>query len=160
MSYYLPTPPSRFNSTIPQGQFPAAIMSSLDTSNTTTRISITSDDKCSKSNPPSGRDHIDSTDSNDSKSKTPLVSVTLCRTMSDRMPASVRNMTPEQRIHAEKALLRKIDLRILPMVIAMYIMNHLDRNNIAVARLAGLEADLHLTSVQYSVSCLKISYQR
>lgn len=42
------------------------------------------------------------------------------------------------------------------MVILMYIMNYLDRNNIAAARLAGLEEELKLTSVQYSVSSIFI----
>jgi hypothetical protein len=67
-------------------------------------------------------------------------------------PPLVKAMSPERRIEAELALRKKIDLRLLPMVILMYIMNYLDRNNIAAARLAGLEDDLNLTSVQYSVS--------
>lgn len=66
-------------------------------------------------------------------------------------PELVRNMTPEQRLTAETRLKRKIDMRLLPMIILMYIMNYLDRNNIAAARLAGLEDELHLTSVQFNV---------
>jgi hypothetical protein len=66
-------------------------------------------------------------------------------------PPLVQHMTPEQRADAEARLRRKIDFRLLPMVILMYIMNYLDRNNIAAARLAGLEADLGLTSPQYLV---------
>ncbi|KAL3421896.1 pantothenate transporter liz1 [Phlyctema vagabunda] len=75
-------------------------------------------------------------------------------------PVLVRAMSSEQRASAEKALVRKIDFRLLPMVILMYIMNYLDRNNIAAARLAGLEDDLNLTSVQYStsVSILFVGY--
>jgi hypothetical protein len=69
-----------------------------------------------------------------------------------QMPEWLQNMTPEEREAAERKLKRKIDFRLLPMVILMYIMNYLDRNNIASARLAGLEDDLGLTSVQYSVS--------
>ena len=60
-------------------------------------------------------------------------------------PGLVRNMAPEYRLKVESHLKRKIDLKLLPM------MNHLDRNNIAAARLAGLEAELHLTSVQINV---------
>ncbi|KAK4994559.1 hypothetical protein LTR60_007994, partial [Cryomyces antarcticus] len=69
-------------------------------------------------------------------------------------------MTQEDRVRTEKALLRKIDLRLLPMIILMYIMNYLDRNNIAAARLAGLQDELKLTSVQYqtSVSILFVGY--
>jgi hypothetical protein len=61
-------------------------------------------------------------------------------------------MTPEQRLHAESGLRRKIDLRLLPMVVLMYIMNYLDRNNIAAARLGGLESDLNLQGSEYLVS--------
>ncbi len=66
-------------------------------------------------------------------------------------PELVRNLTTEERQAAEKRLVRRIDRRLLPMLILMYIMNYLDRNNIAAARLAGLEADLKLTGTQYSV---------
>ncbi|KAJ5488399.1 Major facilitator superfamily domain general substrate transporter [Penicillium expansum] len=59
-------------------------------------------------------------------------------------PAYVANLTPEERRKAEKALVRKIDMRLLPMIIVMYILNYLDRNNIASSRLAGLEEDLGL----------------
>lgn len=45
-------------------------------------------------------------------------------------PAYVASLTPEEREKAEKALVRKIDLRLLPMLIIMYILNYLDRNNI------------------------------
>ncbi|RDW87955.1 hypothetical protein BP5796_03649 [Coleophoma crateriformis] len=71
-------------------------------------------------------------------------------------PELVRVMTPDRRASAERALVRKIDFRLLPMIILMYIMNYLDRNNIAAAKLAGLESDLNLTST--SVSILFVGY--
>lgn len=40
-------------------------------------------------------------------------------------PELVRAMSPEQRQAAEKKLVRKIDIRLLPMLILMYIMNYL-----------------------------------
>lgn len=42
-------------------------------------------------------------------------------------PVLVRNMSPEIRIELEARLKRKIDLRLLPMIVLMYIMNYLDR---------------------------------
>lgn len=45
-------------------------------------------------------------------------------------PPYVAGLDAEERIRAEKALVRKIDLRLLPMIIIMYILNYLDRNNI------------------------------
>ncbi|KAL2006869.1 hypothetical protein VTN00DRAFT_9537 [Thermoascus crustaceus] len=75
-------------------------------------------------------------------------------------PPYVVSLSPGERERAERALVRKIDLRLLPMIIIIYIMNYLDRNNIAAARLAGLEEDLGLTSAQYqtSVSILFVGY--
>ena len=66
-------------------------------------------------------------------------------------PPLVAAMTQEHRLEAEAKLRRKIDTRLLPMIILMYIMNYLDRNNIAAVRLAGLQDDLKLSSVQYQV---------
>jgi hypothetical protein len=66
-------------------------------------------------------------------------------------PELVRKMSSEERVAAEARLRRKIDIRLLPMIVLMYILNYLDRNNIAAAALAGLKTDLKLTSVQFSV---------
>ena len=62
-----------------------------------------------------------------------------------RLPA----VPADERAKLERKLVRKIDLRILPMIILMYILNYLDRNNIASARVQGLQADLQLSDVQY-----------
>ncbi|KAF7128534.1 hypothetical protein CNMCM5793_003322 [Aspergillus hiratsukae] len=77
-------------------------------------------------------------------------------------PAYVAGLDPEERRKAERALVRKIDIRLLPMLVIMYILNYLDRNNIAAARLAGLEDDLGMktNSNQYqtAVSILFVGY--
>jgi len=39
----------------------------------------------------------------------------------------IRSLSPEQREELEKQLKRKIDWRLLPAVIIMYIMNYIDR---------------------------------
>ena len=49
----------------------------------------------------------------------------------------------------EIALVRKLDMRIMPTLWAMYFMNYLDRSAIANARLNGLEKDLGLVGTQY-----------
>ncbi|KAF1927177.1 pantothenate transporter liz1 [Didymella exigua CBS 183.55] len=69
-------------------------------------------------------------------------------------------MSREERIAAEAKLRKKVDTRLLPMIILMYIMNYLDRNNIAAVRLAGLQDELNLSSVQYqtTVSILFVGY--
>lgn len=79
---------------------------------------------------------------------------------SKEAPSPVHDLSVEERRRLEMALVRKIDLRLLPMIILMYIMNYLDRNNIAAARLAGLEDELGLTSTQYltALSILFVGY--
>ena len=55
----------------------------------------------------------------------PVVALRSKRTF--EAPEFLRNMTPEERIAVEARLRRKIDLRLLPMIVLMYIMNYLDR---------------------------------
>lgn len=61
---------------------------------------------------------------------------------------------------AEIKLVKKLDWFIMPTLWSMYWLNYLDRNAIALARLDGLQKDLHLTSSQYStcVSILFVGY--
>ena len=72
-------------------------------------------------------------------------------------PPLVKDLTADERHGLELKLVRKIDIRLLPMLVIMYIMNYLDRNNIAAARLAGLQEELNLSSTQY-LTCLSILF--
>lgn len=49
----------------------------------------------------------------------------------------------------EKALLRKIDWRLLPAVGILYLLSFLDRSNVGNARIEGLADDLGMTGNQY-----------
>ena len=73
-------------------------------------------------------------------------------TSNDRMPPSLRNLSQDEQSRLELKVRQKIDLRLMPMIVLIYIMNYLDRNNIAAARLAGLEQELGLSSTQYQAS--------
>ena len=86
----------------------------------------------------------------------------------------------EEELLVEKKLKRKIDSLIMPLVILVsrwkksmcfpsvlltdlgqvYLMNYIDRNNYAAARLQGLEKDLHLVVNQYQtgLSILFVGY--
>lgn len=63
---------------------------------------------------------------------------------------------PERRARVEKSLKRKLDTR-CALFVLIYIMNYLDRNNIAAARLKGLQKDLSLDNSEYA-TCLSILY--
>ncbi len=69
---------------------------------------------------------------------------------------NVRLMDAEHRARVEKSLKRKLDLR-CSIFVLIYIMNYLDRNNIATARLKGLQDELKLNDTQYA-TCLSILY--
>jgi hypothetical protein len=68
--------------------------------------------------------------------------------------ALAAGMTPERRAIVEKKLKRKLDAR-CSLFVLIYIMNYLDRNNIAAARLGGLQEDLGIDNTQYA-TCLSI----
>ncbi|WRT70740.1 uncharacterized protein IL334_007738 [Kwoniella shivajii] len=55
---------------------------------------------------------------------------------------------------AEKALVRKIDKRIIPCIWVLYTLSYLDRANIGNAKTGGLESHFKLTSDQYSIVLL------
>ncbi|RAK79984.1 putative MFS transporter [Aspergillus fijiensis CBS 313.89] len=57
----------------------------------------------------------------------------------------------------EIRLVRKLDLRIMPILWMMYFLNYLDRNAIANARLNNLEENLHLVGTQYN-TCISILF--
>ncbi|KAI9041318.1 MFS general substrate transporter [Aspergillus affinis] len=58
------------------------------------------------------------------------------------------SFSPEE----EKALVRKIDLYLLPMIWIMYLLSYMDRTNIGNAKISGMEEDLNLSSNEYSVA--------
>jgi hypothetical protein len=61
---------------------------------------------------------------------------------------SVDNLYIEQLdtedVHMERRVLRKIDIRLLPILGALYTIALIDRTNISVARISGLDDDLDL----------------
>ncbi|KAH8704007.1 putative MFS transporter [Talaromyces proteolyticus] len=68
-------------------------------------------------------------------------------------------LTDDERA-TEVKLRKRIDTLILPLVIIVYLMNYIDRNNYAAAKLQGLTDDLHLNGSQYQtgLSILFVAY--
>lgn len=54
----------------------------------------------------------------------------------------------------EAAVLRKMDLRLIPMLSVLYLLAFLDRGNIGNAKIEGLVEDLHMTGPQYNWTCM------
>lgn len=51
----------------------------------------------------------------------------------------------------KKKLLRKVDVRLVPMLAVLYLISHLDRANIGNAKIEGLVKDLGLTGIQWNI---------
>lgn len=52
----------------------------------------------------------------------------------------------------DKRLVRKIDTRMMPCLIVMYLLNFLDRSNLAQARQGTLEKDLHMRGTDFNLA--------
>ncbi|KZV65779.1 MFS general substrate transporter [Peniophora sp. CONT] len=65
----------------------------------------------------------------------------------------------ENRMKIQKKLLRKVDARMFVLVV-IYILNYIDRNNASAAKLKGFERDLNLTGQQFDtlLSILYVGY--
>ncbi|GAB7341279.1 hypothetical protein MBLNU457_7552t1 [Dothideomycetes sp. NU457] len=68
-------------------------------------------------------------------------------------------LTEEEQVIALR-LRKKIDTLIMPLVVLVYLMNYIDRNNYAAAKLQGLVEDLHLSTTEYNLglSILFVGY--
>lgn len=54
-------------------------------------------------------------------------------------------------------ILRKIDMRILPLLITLYTLTFLDRVNIGNARLWNMEKDLHMVGNEYNLIVMSMA---
>ncbi|KAG2153347.1 major facilitator superfamily domain-containing protein [Suillus clintonianus] len=68
-----------------------------------------------------------------------------------------RLLTTDARMAGERALVRKLDRRLMTTAVVIYLLNYIDRVAVTAARLQGLEQDLGITTVQYE-SILAILY--
>ncbi|KAE9404474.1 MFS general substrate transporter [Gymnopus androsaceus JB14] len=59
--------------------------------------------------------------------------------------------------HEERRLVRKIDVRCMPALVILFILNFLVRGNLANARLQGLQTDLSLNDTQYA-TCISVLF--
>ncbi|KAB8254860.1 major facilitator superfamily domain-containing protein [Aspergillus pseudonomiae] len=64
---------------------------------------------------------------------------------------------PAYSVEMENRILRKMDLRIIPMLAVLYLLAFLDRGNIGNAKIEGLLDDLNITGPQYNW-CLTVFF--
>ncbi|CAI7633735.1 unnamed protein product [Penicillium viridicatum] len=55
-------------------------------------------------------------------------------------------------VEKRKNVLRKVDIRLVPMLAILYLVSHLDRANIGNAKIAGLVEDLGMSGIQYNIA--------
>lgn len=51
-----------------------------------------------------------------------------------------------------RTLLRKVDMRLVPVLALLYLASHIDRANIGNAKIEGLTEDLHMDGIQYNIA--------
>ncbi|RSH82266.1 hypothetical protein EHS25_005976 [Saitozyma podzolica] len=76
------------------------------------------------------------------------------------MPSSIRDMTEDERGAIIRKMVRKMDTVIMPIIALLYILNYVDRQNLAAAKLQGILTDLHLSTTQFAtaISILFVGY--
>ncbi|KAK6002901.1 hypothetical protein QM012_001651 [Aureobasidium pullulans] len=69
-------------------------------------------------------------------------------------------LSDEERARIDKALVRKLDFKLIPWLSFLYLISFLDRTNIGNAKVDGLAKDLHMTPGQYNatLSIFFVSY--
>jgi MFS family permease len=78
----------------------------------------------------------------------------------NRMPESLRGLTEMEIDVLSRKVVRKVDLVVLPTIGILYILNYIDRQNLAAAKLQGIMEDLNMTTQQFAtaVSILFVGY--
>ncbi|CAG9942846.1 unnamed protein product [Clonostachys rosea f. rosea IK726] len=76
------------------------------------------------------------------------------------IPENLRSLSEVEVARLGRKAVFKLDCTLMPCLTTMFIMNYLDRQNIASAKLNDIDVDLGLSSVQYqtSVSILFVGY--
>jgi hypothetical protein len=64
------------------------------------------------------------------------------------------NFSDEKR----KKVLRKVDWRLMPVLLLLYLATYLDKTNIGNAAIEGLTTDLKLTGIQYQIAVSLLSF--
>lgn len=77
-----------------------------------------------------------------------------------RRPAALQHLTEDETRRLGRRATLKLDVIVMPAMTIMYILNYLDRQNIAASKLANIMEDLEMSVTQYNtcVSILFVGY--
>ncbi|XHG07690.1 hypothetical protein AWENTII_010825 [Aspergillus wentii] len=70
------------------------------------------------------------------------------------LPVELASLDRDEIKRIERSLVKRLDFCLLPAVVVLFLMNILDRNNIANAKIAGLPQTLGITNTQYNTSLM------
>ncbi|KXH59638.1 2-ketogluconate reductase [Colletotrichum salicis] len=70
------------------------------------------------------------------------------------LPQGLERMGIDELRSLERGLIRRLDLSLMPSVFMLFLLNILDRNNIASAKITGLTETLNITNAGYNTSLL------
>ena len=73
------------------------------------------------------------------------------------LPEELQHLNDNEIRRLDKSLVKRLDCTLMPVVVLLFLLNILDRNNIANAKIAGLAKTLGITNAQYN-TCLMIFY--
>ncbi|RDW57673.1 hypothetical protein BP5796_12474 [Coleophoma crateriformis] len=73
------------------------------------------------------------------------------------LPTELAQLSSDELVVIEKRLVRKLDTFLLPTCAVLFLLNILDRNNIANAKISGLTKTLNMTNTEYN-TCLLMFY--
>jgi MFS family permease len=78
----------------------------------------------------------------------------------NRLPESLRTLSDDDLNNLDKKIVRKVDLFVLPTIGILYILNYIDRQNLAAAKLQGIMEDLNMSNEQFAtaISILFVGY--
>jgi hypothetical protein len=69
-----------------------------------------------------------------------------------QLPESLQGLSADEIAKIDKEATRKLDILLMPILVILYILNYLDRQNIASAKIAGIHVDLNLSTTQYNTA--------
>ncbi|KAF4433519.1 putative transporter [Colletotrichum fructicola] len=73
------------------------------------------------------------------------------------LPQELEHLGGDELRLLDRSLTRRLDLTLMPTVFILFLLNILDRNNIASAKIAGITDTLNMTNNEYN-TCLLMFY--